>query len=379
MTHDSRTATLRRPVSIRNLRHRYFDPNFTAILPGKCQARCRFCLEPEGPPPPSAEAWLESFESLVTRELPPTFRTISISGGEPTLSPVFEPMLRILAALRQSRRIARVVLTTNGNVKGLRKYADLIGAAVTNVNLSRHAADDLANARVFKTYNVADADQLRDIIAQLAQRGVPTNLNCVYSPDHAFGRQISALSREDLRADAEGYITFARTVGATSVVFRHDHRIWEPEVMTALEAAFADVAEVHRSQCESCRVVGKIIRGMPVNFKKSAHETVDLHMQTELYELILHSDGTLYRDWSRRHPIQRPLEPMELRDDLRGEVGLEGYAPSRPSMFLQECEPAAVSCGLMTSRADANDFEALMAKVREQDGSGSDSPSDAAQ
>ena len=340
------------PISIANLRHRYLDPNFTAILPGKCQARCRFCLEPEGPPPPSSAAWLESFEALVTRELPPTFRTVSISGGEPTLSPVFEPMLRVLAGLRPSRRIVRVVLTTNGNAKGLTKYMDAIGAAVTHVNISRHAADDFANARVFKTHNVPDADQLRDLIAELSRRGVTANLNCVYSQQHAFGRLINDDSREDLRNDAEHYITFARTVGATSVVFRHDHRVWEPERTTALEGAFADYAEVHRTECESCRVVGKVIRGMPVNFKKSAHETVDLHIDSELYELILHSDGALYRDWSRKHPIRRPLERMVLMDHLRSEVGLDGYASRRPSMFLSECEPAAVSCGLMTTAPD---------------------------
>jgi organic radical activating enzyme len=354
MTPDmSRAMRQREPVGVGNLRHRYLDPNFTAILPGKCQARCRFCLEPEGPPPPSLEAWLESFEALVTRELPPTFRTVSISGGEPTLSPVFEPMLRILTGARASRRIARVVLTTNGNAKGLTKHMDAIGAAVTNVNISRHAADDLANARVFKTHNVPDADQLRELIAQLSRRGVPANLNCVYSQDHAFGRLLTDVSREELRAEAEHYITFARTVGATSVVFRHDHRVWAPDLTTALEAVFADYAEVHRTQCESCRVVGKVIRGMPVNFKQSAHETVDLHMDVELYELVLHSDGTLHRDWSRRHPIRRPLEPMLLPPDLRGEVGRHAFASSGPPMFLQECEPAAVSCGLLTALPDA--------------------------
>ena len=70
-------------------------------------------------------------------------------------------------------------------------------------------------------------------------------------------------------------------------------------------------------------------------------------MSTELYELILHSESTLYRDWSRRHSIERPLVRMKLVKALRGEVGLETETARRPPMFLPECEPAAVSCGLM--------------------------------
>jgi hypothetical protein len=53
------------PVSITELRHRYLEPNFNAILPCVCQARCRFCMEPEGPPPPSLDFWVEQLERLV--------------------------------------------------------------------------------------------------------------------------------------------------------------------------------------------------------------------------------------------------------------------------------------------------------------------------
>lgn len=94
-----------------------------------------------------------------------------------------------------------------------------------------------------------------------------------------------------------------------------------------MKSVFADHAAVHRSQCELCQVVGKVIRGMPVNFKRSANETVDLHINTELYELILHSDGILYRDSSHKHPIARPLARMELMHHLRVELGLTTTQP----------------------------------------------------
>ena len=316
-----------------------------AILPGKCQARCRFCIEPEGPPPPSTSAWLTSFESLLLRELPPIFRTISISGGEPTLSPVFAQALDLLAQARAARRIKRVVLTTNGSPKSFAKHLDDIGRVVTHVNISRHAADDDDNAKIFKTTKVPRGDELRDLISQLNRRGIPVNVNCVHSSEQLFGERLAGVSRSYLRAEAKRFISFARSLGASSVVFRHDHRVWDSSRITQLEAAFDDCAVMHEARCESCRVIGKVICGLPVNFKQSAYEPVELHMESELYELVLHSDGVLYRDWSRRHPLERPLEPMAVSEDVR--QVLDARPSVRPLLTVPECEPRDASCGLM--------------------------------
>lgn len=76
------------------------EPNCTLILPGPCQARCAFCVEPVGPDPSSLDEWLNRLKQLL-ETLPGIFRVLSISGGEPTLSPVFRQTLEILAE-RQS-------------------------------------------------------------------------------------------------------------------------------------------------------------------------------------------------------------------------------------------------------------------------------------
>lgn len=335
----------RRPVRLSELRHRYLEPNLTAILPGKCQARCRFCIEPEGPPPPSMSAWLDSFESLMLRELPPTFRTISISGGEPTLSPVFASALELLVKAREAGRIKRVVLTTNGSAKSLTKHLEQIGRAVTHVNISRHAVDDDDNARVFKTTKIPRGDELRDMIGQLNRRGLPVNLNCVYSSEHLFGEQLKDAPLAYIRAEAKRFIGFARALGATSVVFRHDHRVFDLSHTTPLEAAFDDYAVMHQAQCASCRVVGKLIRGMPVNFKRSAYEPMEHHLVSELYELVLHSDGGLYRDWSRQQPIERPLPPMVIIEPFESVVA--SHVSTRPMSTVPECEEHEDTCGLM--------------------------------
>lgn len=335
-----------RPVSIAELRHRYLEPNFTAILPGVCQARCRFCIEPEGPPPPTLAFWLEQFETLMLQEIPSLFRIVSISGGEPTLSAVFPQALDVLARARAAGRLHRVVLTTNGSPKSIIKHIDDIGRAVTHVNVSRHATDDEDNAKVFKTSKVPTTEELRDIIALLNRRGLLVNLNCVYSREHLFGQRLRSVSQAHIRAEAKRFISFARSVGASSVVFRHDHRIWDSRP-TPLEDVFEDFTVQYQAQCASCRVVGKVIRGMPVNFKRSAYEPTEHHMESELYELVFHSDGSLYRDWSRTQPIERPLPPMTVFEPYQSI--LESHVSSRPMIALSECEAREDTCGLMVA------------------------------
>ena len=333
-----------RPVSIAELRHRYLEPNFTAILPGVCQARCRFCMEPEGPPPPSLAFWVEQLERLVLHGLPAIFRIVSLSGGEPTLSQVFPQALDILARARAAGRLHRVVLTTNGSPTRIIKHMDAIGQAVTHVNISRHATDDDANATVFKSTKVPTTEELRDIIGLLNRRGLVVNLNCVYSADHLFGQRITGAPRTRIRAEAKRFITFARSVGATSVTFRHDHRVWDI-AESPLEQAFDDYAVQHHAECESCRVIGKVIRGMPVNFKRSAHEPTAHHLPNKLYELVLHSDGGLYRDWSRRQPIERPLPVMRVVEPFDSVIGAQ--VARGAGVQVPECEGKVVPCGLM--------------------------------
>jgi len=333
-----------RPLSISEMRVFQLEPNLTVILPGKCQARCPFCIEPEGPAPRSTAHWLRSFEILLA-ELPPIFRTISISGGEPSLSPAFGDVLSILAEYRSVGRLRRVVLTTNGSVKSLTRHMPSMGAALTHANISRHAVEDPINAGVFKTRRVPTRSELAGLVRGFHEQKVPVNLNCVYSSDHAFGQLLSAIDIKSLRAEAERYIQFAREVGASSVVFRHDHRDPHLSSSTHLEMAFADVETVHEANCSSCHVITKAVHGMPVNFKRSAFEPVKLHYETELYEMVLHSDGDLYRDWSRQHPIKRPLPHALPAEDWNR---FTAKRPELGDVGLVDCDDRQNTCQLLS-------------------------------
>lgn len=320
------------------------DPNLTAILPCHCQARCPFCVEPESKLQAQPSMWLEAFRTLIEDELPEVFRVLTLSGGEPSLSPVFADMLAITARHLESGRLKRVVLTTNGQGESLTKDIDRLARGVTHVNISRHAAEDHANARIFKTKAIPTAGELRDLISALNRRGLPVNLNCVYSAQHLFGEKSHGWDRPRRRAEAKKFISFAKTVGASSVVFRLDHTSATIREASALEEAFSDYATVHEAQCESCSVRGKIIRGLAVNFKQSLFEPTGAHPEGELYELILHSDGRLYRDWSRRLPLDRPLPqtvPTQDWEQLR--LKTEGPFQASP----EECRRPEATCTLM--------------------------------
>jgi pyruvate-formate lyase-activating enzyme len=320
------------------------EPNFTAILPGRCQARCPFCVEPEAPSPATAEQWLASLRSLLNGELPAVFRCLSISGGEPSLSPAFPGLLTLLAEQRSSRRFARVVLTTNGCPDGILAQMDAIAAAVTQVNISRHAVDDSVNAGIFRSGDIPSRYMLSKLIAKLNRRGLPVNLNCVYSPHHAFGKRIGAMDATRLRAAADEFISMAKDVGASSVVFRYDHRETFNDRPSWLEVLFSDYADIHEASCPSCHIVCKFVRGLPTYFKRSAYEPTADHAGIYLYELVMHGDGGLYLDWSRLRPVQRPLPPSEPTEDWHRLK----RADTTPILdFAEECADRQDTCTLL--------------------------------
>lgn len=305
------------------------EPNLTAILPGECQARCRFCHERKGPAPASLSAWMRSFEELIG-ELPShLFRVLSLSGGEPTLSPVFAELLELLRG--RHGRFTRVVLTTNGGA--LTRHLHQLPGAVSNVNLSRHAVDDADNEGVFRldplftSPGVPSRNTLGELIRALGSAGVLVNLNCVYSAKHFMGRRVEGVEVAALRARAEDYIRMARDLGAHSISFRYDHHTQHEDAPTFLEDLFADQANYRVTSCSSCRVVTKLLGGLPVNFKRSAFEPVSLHPPSELYELVFHSNGVLARDWQRRHVMPRPVPEIRVTDNG---VLASQMVPARP-------------------------------------------------
>jgi hypothetical protein len=244
-------------------------------------------------------------------------------------------------------RFDRVVLTTNAHPASFERHIDAIDKVITHLNISRHAVDERDNRRVFRqppgedgNNRIPTLDQLRGFVSTLTSRGKPVNFNCVYSESHFLGRQTTGVATDDLRGRALSYIAMARELGATSVVFRHDHRDPHLDDSTWLERCFRDYQDVHEASCESCHVVTKLIDGLPVNFKRSGYEPIDLHPEDELYELIFHSDGTLARDWSRKKPLSLSIPTLHMSNCLDAMAGTK-----HPLVLLdEECRSLGGRC-----------------------------------
>lgn len=181
------------------------NPNFSIVLPGGCNASCRFCFWES-----SAADWAPSIYRHRLREvfktLPRSFSSCSITGGEPTISPMFHDLC---TELRDSGRFGKVVLTTNGSA--VMSVLPRAASVVTHLNISRHRVDDAQNAAVFGTTGVPSARKLRDeIIPAWNASGIPVTLSKVLSPKTTVG-------------GCQRYIKFAQSVGASQVFFRKLH------------------------------------------------------------------------------------------------------------------------------------------------------------
>ena len=80
-------------------------------------------------------------------KLPDSFSALSISGGEPTLSPMFGKFLARMGVYRRKHHLDRVVMTTHGG--NLKPFITAVGCVIEHINISRHGIGTEENQRVF--------------------------------------------------------------------------------------------------------------------------------------------------------------------------------------------------------------------------------------
>ena len=263
------------------------NPNFTIVLPGPCQANCDFCFwkreDEEG-------AFLKSLKRVL-KKLPANFTQISISGGEPTLSPVFDKTMEIIKKFKEKGKFNKVVLTTNG-INLLKK--DLTG--INHINISRHHVNDKINQKIFKTENIPSFSELPEINNYVNKFGIDINYNVVFVDDN-----------EDIDYDA--WVDFVKATDATSVTFRNQYGIYETSFLEkkVLEDNYLPNLI---STCPVCRTASYFINGVKFKFHSSAYEPTESKefAEDETYELVLHPTGDLTRDWEAKKIILKRKE-----------------------------------------------------------------------
>lgn len=259
------------------------NPNFSIVLPGGCNARCKFCFWQN-----TAGGWSPHLYRKRLREvfemLPRSFLSCSITGGEPTISLLFHDLC---TELRDSGRFGKVVLTTNG--AAIMSVLPRAASVVTHLNISRHRIDDAKNAAVFGTTGVPSARKLRDeIIPAWNAAGIPVTLSKVLSLKTTVG-------------DCQRYIKFAQSVGASQVFFRKLHGDLD---LHKCDADFFGKAQ--QSGCPVCMTRSRIVRGVPVIWKYSLSEPSDVGQ----HELVMQQNGDVTWDWAGKKMFKPDDLPM---------------------------------------------------------------------
>ncbi len=271
-----------------------YNYNFSIVTPGGCSSSCSFCTDPFN------EKWSKDYIKNLTKiifnsGLHSCFTHVSVTGGEPTQSPLFRDIMQILYTdiMMYKPRFSKRVLTTNG--WRLAKHIDNVAEIFNHVNISRHAIGDEANFKVFGGKNIATDEDIKKYCSYLGKHTVDVNLNHVYSDND--GLDISYVQE---------YINYAKSLNATKVTFRYDQNTNLME-KSELETFVANEwKEVEAGGCPVCREACYLIDGMYVTFKNSCAEPTN-NLSGELYELIYHVDGNLYKDWGKKLPYKQEV------------------------------------------------------------------------
>jgi len=254
------------------------NPNFTIIVPGNCNAHCKFCywnLEKSL----DRGVYLRKLSEAIYK-LPDGFRRVTITGGEPTLSTWLKKIVQVL----RGRSWDAIVLTTNGT-----KLCDYLDVNVDHINISRHHYSDKLNWNIFDAgWGIPDKHELRSDIEALNKRSIDVTLNAVLCGQFPDGRNIIR------------YIEFARSIGASAVTFRADQN--NNSTDKPAEMFYPEISQYTIKEgwsCPACKVWGQLICGMPVSWKAAVAEP-SIKTNSD-YELIFQPNGKITTDWAGAH------------------------------------------------------------------------------
>jgi pyruvate-formate lyase-activating enzyme len=266
-------------------------PNFSVIVPQACNMHCEFCSN-NGVSEGGNKDWMECLKQVIW-SLPAKFRSVSITGGEPTLYAGIDGLMFYLR-----KRFERVVVSTNGAKLGAMGF---VLKHANDVNLSWHGWDTESVSAMFGR-RVEQPD--KNAIVFLREAGTGVTLNWVILKGMGFDGE-----------DVSKYVKLAESLGCSAVAFRYDMREsdgldgdWIPE----LPSSFGHIGDTGCPVCHTWKVDR---RGFPVFFKASVMEPKEV-LDTA-YELIYTADGVLSTTWDGAHPVGNEGDDMTNRDSER--------------------------------------------------------------
>ncbi|MBW1853090.1 MAG: radical SAM protein [Deltaproteobacteria bacterium] len=265
------------------------DPNFSIVLPGGCNAECSFCFNNENKTikPANIGDYINNLRKVLDN-LDDNFYQISITGGEPLLSPFIDAVLALLVAYK--RKYTNILLTTNGT--NLINKIDLVSLAVDHINISRHNHDEKENNTIFGGSYYMNDEELLNIIDKYGERGVDVSANCVIND------ATSKLFIDD-------YISWGRSMGLFAIRFRKENGDIQP---TPVECEYNSYKVLWKGSCPVCRTIKQRIKGVDVFWKSSTLEPSDI-IKKSIFELVFKEDAIVYTDWDNQNVVSINSQP----------------------------------------------------------------------
>ena len=200
----------------------YKNFNFSIFVDDYCNADCKFCVAQLRYQHKNAlyqKAHIEDRDKYLARleevlkMVRPLNPSVSLTGGEPTLSPIFIDILRLVDKYDFRKR----TITTNGSallktVENDTIVNHLIQNGFNHLNISRASYDDKLNREIMR-YNVEKEyctdEMLREILSITNKSAMSHRLSCILLKE-------SVNSVEEMKK----YLDFYSTLGANNFIFR---------------------------------------------------------------------------------------------------------------------------------------------------------------
>ena len=271
-------------------------PNLSIILPGDCDVKCKFCTWRAGATMGVAvhDKYLLRVKHILDT-LPPHFVSISLTGGEPLLSPYLWSVLDLI----DKRRWSRVGITTNATML-TKDTMDKFENKIDYINISRHHYDDEINAKIFDADNIPNTDALISINQHAYSIGIPVSYNCVLT---------KYLPAE--KSEIEKFVKFAYKTNARTINFRKIQGKITNTAPSLHEALYLNDATYINYPCTVCRTAATIVSNMRISWKDAVLEpSINLGYW---FEAVIHPNGVLSGDWDGTM-IGEP-ENLQIKED----------------------------------------------------------------
>lgn len=297
----------------------YGNVNFNIFIDDYCNADCKFCVAQLRYEHRNAmynkshikdtDAYLDRLNDVlkIARKLNPS---VSITGGEPTISPILTEVLKMVDSYGFRKR----TITTNGS--GLLRTQDndaiinnLIKYHWDHLNISRASYDDELNKRIMRyatDKEYCSADMLKEILAISNSSDLKHRISCLLLKE-------SVNSVEEIKK----YADFYGKLGANNFIFR-ELMDYDKNAVNAEKIEYCDRNKIRLYDIWNdfekypefqpyLNILGyyyyvEIYKylGMTV-----ASETADLNIQNReveahpdvVYEMVFHNNGNLCASW----------------------------------------------------------------------------------